>query len=132
MEELNVIKTRQRGCETGSAVITGAGNLNAKYVIHAVGPIYRGGSGGEANLLASAYKTSLQLAEEHGAKTIAFPSISTGAYGYPISEAANIAIETVVAFCSDTPSKLETIRFVLFEHEAYAAFERALKRASTK
>jgi O-acetyl-ADP-ribose deacetylase (regulator of RNase III) len=86
------------GCPTGKAVITTGGKLDAKHVIHTVGPIYRGGVKGEAGLLASAYKESLKLASSKGLKSIAFPSISTGAYGYPLAEAANIALKTVTDY----------------------------------
>ena len=86
------------GCPTGSAVATTAGRLHARYVIHAVGPIWYGGSRREPELLASAYRTSLQVADERGVKTIAFPSLSTGAYGYPIEPAAGIALSTVVDY----------------------------------
>ncbi len=113
-------------CPTGKAVITGAGNLKAKYVIHAVGPRYRGGKSGEEELLASAYRSSLQICLEKGIKSVAFPSLSTGAYGYPLSEAARIALKTIISFLREhqTPS---LVRMVLFGEEAYAAFEEALK-----
>jgi O-acetyl-ADP-ribose deacetylase (regulator of RNase III) len=127
MAELNEIKMRQRGCPTGSAVVTGAGNLRATYVIHAVGPIYRGGNSGEPELLASAYRTSLQLADEFNAKSVAFPSISTGAYGYPIRDAAEIAMQAVSGFCEGATA-IQLIRFVLFDHQAYSAFAGCLKR----
>ncbi|MEM2459623.1 MAG: O-acetyl-ADP-ribose deacetylase, partial [Candidatus Bathyarchaeia archaeon] len=86
------------GLPTGKAVITTGGNLKAKYVIHTVGPVWRGGKSGEAELLAEAYRNSLKLAVSKGIKTIAFPSISTGAYGYPIDEASRIALSTVKDF----------------------------------
>jgi len=101
------------GCPTGHAVITGGGDLNAGYIIHTVGPIYRGGDRGEAELLASAYRESLRLASAHGLRSIAFPSISTGAYRYPISDAADIAITTVKKYLCDHP-EIKLVRFVLF------------------
>src|SRR5579875_2988310 len=91
MRELDAIRNRIGHCETGCAVVTGAGKLPAKYVFHAVGPRYRDGKHGEAELLKSCYETCLRLAEERDVKTISFPSISTGIYGYPIEEAAAIA-----------------------------------------
>jgi O-acetyl-ADP-ribose deacetylase (regulator of RNase III) len=113
------------GCPTGSAVITGAGNLKAKHVIHTVGPVYRGGRSGEAELLAGAYRKSLELAGEHGLRSIAFPSISTGVYGYPIDEAAPIAIG-VAADHLKGETTLELIRFVLFDAGTYSAYQKAL------
>jgi O-acetyl-ADP-ribose deacetylase (regulator of RNase III) len=117
-----------QGCPTGQAVITGAGNLKAKYVIHAVGPIYRGGSEGEAAKLASAYRKSLELARQHGCKTVAFPSISTGAYGYPVREAAHVALRTVLEFLRAYPEDFQTIRFVLFDKSTYDAYAEALRQ----
>lgn len=113
-------------CPTGKAVITTGGNLKAKYVIHTVGPIYRGGGGNEAELLTSAYRESLKLASSKGLTSIAFPSISTGAYGYPLSEAANIALKTVIDYLKANID-LELVRFVLFGPQAYQEYEKALK-----
>lgn len=102
-------------CPTGGAVITTGGLLPAKYVIHAVGPIYRGGKGKEAELLRSAYLSSLELADKYNLRSVAFPSISTGAYGYPIKEASLIALQAIIDFCQSHPqTSLEEIRFVLF------------------
>ncbi len=115
------------GCPTGSAVVTGAGNLKAKYVIHAVGPIYRTGTQGEPEKLASAYRTSLQLATQHNCQSVAFPSISTGAYGYPVDEAATIALRTVIGFLRNETKKPSLVRFVLFDRRTYDAYEQALK-----
>ena len=114
------------GCPTGSAVITEAGNLKADYVIHAVGPIYRGGESGESGFLASAYRESLRLTSEHGLKSIAFPSISTGAYRYPIAAAADIAISTVKKYLRDHP-EIELIRFVLFSDRDYNVYQAILE-----
>jgi O-acetyl-ADP-ribose deacetylase (regulator of RNase III) len=115
------------GCPTGSAVISGAGNLQAKHVIHAVGPVWRGGNRGEPDLLASAYRRCLELAAERQCKSIAFPSLSTGAYGYPIDQAARVALTTVVDFLK-RHAQPELVRFVLFGREAHAAFAAALKQ----
>ncbi len=113
------------GCPTGEARITSAGRLPARFVIHAVGPVWHGGGRGEAELLASAYRSSLRLAEEHQLATIAFPSISTGAYGYPLEEAAPIALRTVAAHFLQ-PGSLRTATFVLFNSDALKAYEAAL------
>ena len=108
-------------CPTGSAVITTAGKLPAKYVIHAVGPIWRGGNSGEPELLRSAYEASLQLAQEYGLKSIAFPSISTGAYGFPIEKACPIAIKAVLDHLAGETS-LERVVFVLFTRDDYETY----------
>lgn len=113
------------GCPTGSAVITGAGNLPARYVIHAVGPIYIGGISGESELLASAYRSSLHIASKHGLKSVAFPSISTGAYGYPLAEAAPIALGVAAEYLREQ-SSVDLIRFVLFDNSALRAYEQNL------
>ena len=109
------------GCLTGSAVITGGGDMKTGYVIHTVGPIYRGGERGEPGLLASAYRESLKLASEHGIASIAFPSISTGAYRYPIRAAADIAISTVKEYLIDHP-EIELVRFVLFSDRDFNVY----------
>lgn len=113
------------GCPTGKAVLTTAGKLHAKAVIHAVGPVWRGGTHGEAELLASAYRESLKLAADNGLATVAFPSISTGAYGYPLDEAARVALKTVIEFLQ-ADSRIKTVRFVLFDRETYEVYERTL------
>jgi O-acetyl-ADP-ribose deacetylase (regulator of RNase III) len=114
------------GCPTGSAVISGAGDLKAKYVIHAVGPVWSGGQRGEAELLAGAYRRCLELAAQHGCRSIAFPALSTGAYRYPIDQAARIALQTAIEFlrAHELP---ELVRFVLFDAGAYGAFAAALE-----
>ncbi len=114
------------GCPTGRAVLTGAGNLKAKYVIHGVGPVYRGGGRGEADQLKSVYAESLSIASENGIKSIAFPSISTGVYGYPIEEAARIALGTVIEFL-EKDEVVKLVRFVLFSERDLRAYEEALK-----
>lgn len=119
------------GCRTGSAVITGAGNLHAKYVIHAVGPVWNGGSRGEEALLASAYRTSFELAAAHECGSIALPAISTGAYRYPIDKAAETAVRTAIKFLQSDKSSLASVRFVLFSEDVLAAFKGALERAQS-
>ncbi len=117
------------GCPTGEARITTGGNLMAKYVIHTVGPIYRDGLHREPELLSSCYRESLKLAAANGLKTLAFPSISTGAYGYPLDAAARIALKTVRDYLAEY-SQIQRVRFVLFGRPAYEAYERALKESS--
>jgi O-acetyl-ADP-ribose deacetylase (regulator of RNase III) len=114
------------GCPTGEAVITTGGSLKAKYVIHTVGPIYRGGTRGEEKLLASAYRKSLELASTKGIRSIAFPSISTGAYGYPVKEAARTALKTTMDYLTDHP-EIKLVRFVLFGTVDLEVYEAALK-----
>ena len=113
------------GCATGDAKITGGGRLRARYVIHTVGPIYRGGGDGEPELLASAYRRSLEVAAEHAIESLAFPSISTGAYGYPIAAAAAIALRTVG---ENLPrhAGIVLVRFVLFSPTDLRIYEQAL------
>lgn len=125
-EECARIRAQQGGCPTGSAVITGAGRLPARFVIHAVGPVWQGGGHGEAELLAGAYRASLALAARHGARTIAFPSISTGAYGYPIAQAARVALRTVLRELASGP--FDEVRFVLFSPADFADYAEALRQ----
>lgn len=113
------------GCPTGEARITAGYRLTARHVIHTVGPIYRGGSAGERGLLARAYESSLALAVQHGVRTLAFPAISCGVYGYPLAEAAEVALTTTAAVLAREPS-LELVRFVLFNEPTFAAFAAAL------
>lgn len=116
------------GCATGEAKITTAGRLQARFVIHAVGPVYsHEGPTRAAELLSSAYRRSLEVAEEHGVRSLAFPSISTGAYGYPVQEAAPVALQTVMDYLLSHPqSTIEQVRFVLFGRQAYQVYEQAL------
>lgn len=114
------------GCETGEAKITGAGRLPVRHVIHAVGPVWRGGNTGEAALLASCYRRSIELAAAHGCAVVAFPAISCGVYGYPVQQAAHVAIDSVGAALSDHPEVREA-RFWLFSDEMLRVFEHALK-----
>jgi O-acetyl-ADP-ribose deacetylase (regulator of RNase III) len=113
------------GCPPGEARITSGGKLKARYVIHTVGPIYHGGRSGEAQTLANAYRNSLALASQHSIKSLAFPSISTGAYGYPIELAAPIALRTVMDYLQTHPD-VKLVRFVLFGQSAYDAYQKAL------
>lgn len=115
------------GCPRGEARITGAGNLAATYVIHAVGPVWMGFNTHEAEtLLASTYHYSLKLASEHAIRSISFPSISTGAYRFPLKQAAPIALETVIRYLEEHP-EIEQVRFLLFDHRTFQAYEQALK-----
>jgi len=113
------------GCPTGEARITSGGRLPARWVIHTVGPVYRDGRHGEPDLLTGAYRNSLKLASGRGLKTIAFPSISTGAYGYPLGEAARIALTTTMNYLQTHPD-ITLVRFVLFGETAYGAYDTAL------
>lgn len=114
-------------CPTGEARLTAGGNLKAKYVFHAVGPIYRDGAHGEPELLKNAYLSCLKLASEHAIKSIAFPSISTGVYGYPIEDAAKIALTTVIDYLK-THQEISLVRFILFGSDAYNKYEKVLKK----
>jgi O-acetyl-ADP-ribose deacetylase len=119
------------GCETGEAKITKGYNLKARHVIHTVGPIYHSAGRKAPELLASCYRRSLEVASENKLKSVAFPSISTGAYGYPLGDAAPIAIKTVMDYLKAHPD-IELGRFVLFGREAYQAYEKALKELEMK
>jgi O-acetyl-ADP-ribose deacetylase len=130
MAELDVIRGQIGHCETGSAVVTGAGRLPAKYVFHAVGPVYRDGHHGEAAALQSCYDTCLKLAVEHDVKTISFPSISTGVYGYPIDEAAEIAVRAAADWLREHSGPVRTIKLVQFsdrDHEIYKRHAQKLR-----
>lgn len=116
------------GCETGEAKITSAYKLPCKYVIHTVGPIYRGGNSGEPQLLANAYKNSMKLALQNKIRTIAFPSISTGVYSYPLEEAAEIAVKTVNDFYLEHQNEFDCIRFVLFDDRTKQAYDNAINK----
>lgn len=112
------------GCETGDARLTKGYRLKARHVIHTVGPVYKTGKQGEPDKLASCYRKSLELAGEKGLKTLAFPAISCGVYGYPIQEASRIALRTVADYCKDHP-EIEEVRFVLFGDKDLAACREA-------
>ena len=115
------------GCPTGQAVITTAGNLAAKYVIHTVGPVYHGGSKGEAALLQNAYRNSLKLAQENRLQSLSFPAISCGIYGYPSEEAARLAIKTCIEFARKNTG-IKLIRHILFNRKMYDIFSAELKK----
>jgi O-acetyl-ADP-ribose deacetylase (regulator of RNase III) len=115
------------GCETGRAKITRGYRLPARWVIHAVGPVWRGGSSGEAELLASAYRESLRLAAEHGARSVAFPAISCGVYGYPVNEAAAIAVAEVRSFLQSDP-RVEHVMLACFGQAVLDAYLRAMEQ----
>lgn len=122
---------RLGGCETGDAKVTTGGNLPARHVIHTVGPVYRNGRQGEPELLASCYRRSLEVAREHGLRSVSFPAVSCGAYGYPLNEAARIAVDTVVRELREHGG-IELVRFVMFTGDVRAAFEEALDAAVGK
>jgi len=118
------------GCATGDAKITGAGRLPAKYIIHAVGPIWRGGTSGEPELLASCYRRAVELAAINGCRRVAFPGISTGVYGYPLVQAAKVALGSTREALQHHPG-IHEARFWLFDGGAYDVFESALKAATS-
>ena len=122
LEECREIRAERGGCPTGQAVATTAGLLPAKRVVHTVGPVWNGGGRGEVGLLRSAYRTSLSVAETEGAKTVAFPSISTGAYRFPIERAATIALETIAEYCRRSPDAFEEVRMVLFSVQDFQVY----------
>lgn len=127
-------ETRRRypeGCPTGSAVISGAGELPARYVIHAVGPIWQNGQQGEAEQLASAYRRSLELAVEHGCQSVALPALSAGAYGYPLNEASRVALRETIHFLQNHDGPL-VVRFVLFSEDVWQAFANALNELTSE
>ena len=115
------------GCRTGEAKITGAYRLPCEYVIHTVGPIWYGGSHNEPQLLSNCYRNSLQLAMEKGIRSIAFPSISTGVYSYPVDQAAEIAVNTVMDFVAAHPKAMDEVVWVLFDGRTKDAYDRALE-----
>lgn len=123
MAELDAIRAKIGHCPAGQAVATKAGKLRALYIFHAVGPVYRGGGEGEAEQLASCYRECLRMAAELDLESIAFPAISTGVYGYPMAEAARIAVREIREFL-ERPGPVEEVRVVLFGEEALRAFER--------
>ncbi len=121
LEECRKIRATKGECPTGESVITSGGNLKARFVIHTVGPVWHGGGQGEETLLGNAYRNSLLIAAAEHIRTIAFPSISTGAYGFPIERASAIAMETVSAFLKND-SSVEEVRFVVYSHEDYEVY----------
>jgi O-acetyl-ADP-ribose deacetylase (regulator of RNase III) len=130
LEECKKIVEKQGRLPAGKAVITTAGNLKARYVIHTVGPVWQGGKANEASILSSAYTESLRLAEKNGIKSIAFPSISTGAYGYPLEAAASIAVASIVKFAKEEAVSIKEIVLVLFNDAAYESYAGALAKIS--
>jgi O-acetyl-ADP-ribose deacetylase (regulator of RNase III) len=129
LEECKLIVARLGHLPTGKAVTTTGGKLNARHVVHTVGPIWQGGGRGEPELLASAYRESLKLAARNQLTSIAFPSISTGAYGYPVAEAAKVALQTVADFLRSGVTSLREVVFVLFDARTLGVYESALREA---
>ncbi len=127
LEECKQIVARQGRLPTGKTVMTAGGNLKARYVIHTVGPIWRGGDKGEPELLASAYQESLKLAMENQLSSISFPSISTGAYGYPVAKASRVAMGVVIASLRHSVTSVREVVFVLFDSQTFRAYSSALK-----
>jgi len=127
LEECRQIVARQGRLPAGQAVITTGGNLKARYVIHTAGPVWHGGSGNEADHLRSAYYECLKLATENELTSISFPSISTGAYGYPVNEAAKTAVNTVVSFLNGQATSLREVVFVLFDSRTHQSYCSALR-----
>jgi O-acetyl-ADP-ribose deacetylase (regulator of RNase III) len=122
LEECKLIVARQGRLPAGQAVITTGGNMRARQVIHTVGPVWHGGGQGEPETLASAYRESLRLAAENGLKSVSFPSISTGVYGYPVDKAAAVAIGAVKEFLSGKETSVKKVVFVLFDSATYSAY----------
>jgi len=123
LHECMAIRNRQGSCKVGEAVLTTAGNLNAKYVIHTVGPVWKGGNNGEEGLLANCYRNSLSLAINHGIKSIAFPNISTGVYRFPRVKAAAVAVRETISFLHQHPIT-ESVIFVCYDEENYGLYEK--------
>ena len=126
LEECKLIVARQGECKTGEAVITTAGDLPSKYVIHTVGPVWRGGNHNEAELLANCYRNSLRLASEKQLTSIAFPNISTGVYGYPKEQAAKVAVEATRNYLESHPSNINSVTFVCFDDDNFALYSSIL------
>jgi len=132
LEDCKRIVAEQGRLPTGKAVITTGGNLKVKHVIHTVGPVWYGGSRNEARLLSSAYQESLRLAVEHGLRSISFPSISTGAYGYPVDQAATVAMKAVVSFLEEKTAPIQEVVFVLFDSRTYQVYCSVLDKIITR
>ena len=130
LEECRQIVSRQGRLPAGKAVITPGGNLKAGFVIHTVGPVWRGGNRGEPELLASAYRESLKAAAENGLGSVSFPSISTGAYGYPVTEAARVALDAVVSFLREGVTSIKEVVFVLFDAATFQSYASGLREAA--
>ena len=127
LDECKAIRAKQGGCPPGEAVITSGGSMKARFVIHTVGPVWHGGSYGEEAILANAYRNSLDIALQNGVKTIAFPSISTGAYGFPIEKASRIVLQTVTDWVNAHPGKMEEVRFVVFGGGDRGVYEETMR-----
>jgi O-acetyl-ADP-ribose deacetylase (regulator of RNase III) len=128
LKECIEIRNAQGGCPTGEAVITTGGKLPAKKVIHTVGPVWRNGSNNEREQLSNCYFNSLDLAEKHGLRTVAFPNISTGVYGFPKREAAEIAVATTQRFIADHLNAFDEIIFVCFDEENYRLYQKSMTK----
>jgi len=127
LAECKQIVSRQGRLPTGKAVMTAGGNVRAGYVIHTVGPIWHGSDKGEPELLASAYQESLKLAAQNNLASISFPSISTGAYGYPVDRASRAALEAVISFLRQSITSIKEVVFVLFDSQTFDAYSSALR-----
>ena len=132
LEECKKIVAKQGRLPAGKAAMTTAGTLAAGYVIHTVGPIWHGGNRNEASILSSAYTESLRLAEKNNLTSISFPSISTGAYGYPLKEAANVAEKAIVKFAKEEALSIKEIIFVLFSDDAYTEYAESLEKVTSQ
>ena len=130
LEECKQIVANQGRLPTGKAVITTGGNLATKHVIHTVGPVWHGGGKGEAEFLKSAYRESLKLAAGNNLASVSFPSISTGAYGYPVEQASRVALRTVAAFLREEMTSVKEVVFVLFDSRTYEAYVAALREVA--
>jgi O-acetyl-ADP-ribose deacetylase (regulator of RNase III) len=128
IEECKIIISRQGRLPTGKAVTTTAGRLKSRYVIHTVGPVWHGGHSGEAALLSSAYRESLEAAVSRNLTSISFPSISTGVYGYPVEKAAHVALKTIIIFLKERISPINEVVLVLFDSSTYISYCRELQR----
>lgn len=126
LEECREVRRRQGECAPGGAVVTSGGRLRARHVIHAVGPVWRGGGDGEPQILAACYRSALRRAAEVGARSVSFPSIGTGIYGYPVEDAAPVALAAVARFLAGEPDAPDLVRFVLFDTATEAAYRAAL------
>ena len=131
LEDCRKIRAAQGRLPTGQAVITGGGRLAARHVIHTVGPVWQGGGAGEEELLRCCYRSCLALAREHGIRSIAFPSVSTGAYGYPVGPAARTALGAVIDELAEHPGALELVRFVLFDAGTLDVYSQTLAKLPT-
>ena len=129
LKECQDIRNRQGGCKVGEAVITTGGNLPARFVIHTVGPVWNGGRNNEEQLLANAYRNSLELAVNNGIRTIAFPNISTGIYHFPKDKAAEIALHTTDDFLKTDPEAFDKVIFICFDQENYQLYKTVLDKS---